>query len=110
MGSNYPLTPLRQLLVQCIGILQMTMIAAVLFSNRLFDALGMPPPEWIQNNKWGTCIGIWLIGNFLSSNIGSTGAFEIAYDGHMVFSKLSTGRMPTIQEIFSGIEAIRSQK
>jgi len=110
VGSNYPLTPLRVFLVQFIGTLQMLLFGAVLFSNRLFDLLGVPPIEWIRENKWGTCIGIWLIGNFLSSNIGSTGAFEIAYDGQMVFSKLSTGRMPAIPEIFSAIDVIRSQK
>jgi selT/selW/selH-like putative selenoprotein len=110
VGSNYPLTPLRQFLVQFIGLLQMLLLGGVLFSNRLFDILGIPPQEWIRDNKWGTCIGIWLVGNFLSSNVGSTGAFEIAYDGQMVFSKLNSGRMPAIPEIFSAIDAIRSQK
>jgi len=88
----------------------MVLLCGVLFSNRLLDLLGMPPQEWISDNKWSTCIGIWLVGNFLSSTVGSTQAFEIAYDGQMVFSKLNTGRMPAIPEIFSAIDAIRSQK
>jgi len=110
VGSNYPLTPLKMLLAQLVGTIQILLLAVVFLSNRLFPILGLPPPVWIQENKWSACIGIWFIGNFLSTNIGSTGAFEIAYDGQMVFSKLSTGRMPGIEEIFSTIDVIRSQK
>ena len=36
----------------------------------------------------------------------ATGAFEVTYDGMVVFSKLETGRLPTGDEILSGLRAL----
>lgn len=57
-----------------------------------------------------SCAGLsasWFIGNVLNNALMSTGAFEIYYDGRLVFSKLAEGRLPTREELFGGIDATR---
>jgi hypothetical protein len=35
----------------------------------------------------------------------NTGAFEVYYDGDVVFSKLNEKRLPNVQEILRGLES-----
>lgn len=42
-------------------------------------------------------------GNTVRQNLLGTGAFEVSYDGTPIFSKLDTGRMPTLPELVAGI-------
>jgi selT/selW/selH-like putative selenoprotein len=35
------------------------------------------------------------------NSLATTGAFEITLDGHVVFSKLGSGRFPTAEELVS---------
>ncbi|EFN53349.1 hypothetical protein CHLNCDRAFT_58621 [Chlorella variabilis] len=48
-------------------------------------------------------MGAWFIGNTVRQNLLGTGAFEVSYDGTPIFSKLDTGRMPTLPELVAGI-------
>ena len=41
----------------------------------------------------------FIIPNMIQANLMQTGAFEIKVDGKLVFSKLETHRMPSMQEI-----------
>ena len=41
----------------------------------------------------------WLTAASIAQILCSTGAFEIKYNDHMLFSKLEEGRMPTIEEV-----------
>ena len=50
-------------------------------------------------------MGCWWVGNTLRNSLGSTGAFEVLYQGQLVFSKLAAGRMPTLGEVLDGIRA-----
>ena len=36
----------------------------------------------------GSTMGAWFVGNTVSQNLLNTGAFEIYYDGEVIFSKL----------------------
>lgn len=49
----------------------------------------MEPPELYQQsvaqNKFGYCMGIWLLGNAVNNGLMSTGAFEVYYDGSLVW-------------------------
>lgn len=48
-------------------------------------------------------------GNTVRQNLLSTGAFEISYEGHPVWSKLSTGEMPRLADVVDGIAAAMRQ-
>lgn len=67
--------------------------------RQLFRTLGLPIPPWqmyLANNKMSTCMTSWLLGNTLAQNLVSTGAFEVYYDGNLIFSKLTTGKLPVV--------------
>ena len=48
----------------------------------------------MQQYKMAIILGGFIGLNFVTSMLSSTGAFEIFYNGELVFSKLMTGRMP----------------
>eukprot|EP00697_Spironema_sp_BW2_P002832 gnl/Spiro4/13785_TR7357_c0_g1_i1.p2 gnl/Spiro4/13785_TR7357_c0_g1~~gnl/Spiro4/13785_TR7357_c0_g1_i1.p2 ORF type:complete len:112 (+),score=31.48 gnl/Spiro4/13785_TR7357_c0_g1_i1:249-584(+) len=39
--------------------------------------------------------------NFLSGQLLATGAFEVSYGGELLHSKIETGRLPAMQDIFT---------
>lgn len=47
--------------------------------------------------------GAWLVGNALINGLTTTHAFEIYANGELVFSKLATGRLPSLEEFWMGI-------
>jgi selT/selW/selH-like putative selenoprotein len=92
-----------------VTLVQLAIVGLVLFGARLFEMLKLEQPGWLNyltTNKFSACMMIWIFGNVVSQNMLSTGAFEISYDGSMIFSKIHSGRMPSAQEIFSGVESI----
>lgn len=108
-GKKHPVTPLKYLLSKVFFTIQLSLLATVLIGDHIFATFGMEVPTFIQNlreNKAGSCMMIWIVGNMAVSSMANTGAFEIAYDGQMVFSKLAEGRMPSEREIYSGIDQI----
>jgi selT/selW/selH-like putative selenoprotein len=51
-----------------------------------------------------TFFTIYLGGNMISGQLVSSGAFEIFIEGELIFSKLQTGRMPSLDEITRAID------
>ena len=62
------------------------------------------------NDKMHSMLTIHFVGNLLRQNFGNTGAFEIYYDGDVVFSKLKEKRMPRLEEIVDGIREKREER
>ena len=85
-------------------------MAFIIFGDSLLDMIGLHnPPKWVldaKENKMAVFITIFFINNFFSSKL-STGAFEITYNDELVYSKLETHRMPTVQDVLSGVEEAR---
>jgi hypothetical protein len=80
-----------------------------LFGRRACQALGfnfLSAEFWaeLERKRWSVVLGAWFIGNTLINNLVSTGAFEITYGTDVVFSRLSTGRMPSMEEILLGVQ------
>jgi len=111
VGTNYPVHPTKAILSKALMTVQMGLLGVVIGGEQVLGAVGITMPDAmvarLKDNKFGIGMGIWVVGNLVVSSLGNTGAFEISYDGQMVFSKLDSGRMPSVQEIFSGIEAIK---
>lgn len=104
VGTNFPVHPIKTVISQAISAVQMGIILLIVMGDKM---LPTSVYESVKDNKFGYCVGIWFLGNMLASNLRNTGAFEIAFDGQLIFSKLDTGRMPAVQEIYSGIDTIR---
>ncbi len=77
----------------------MGFVILLIFGTNIFSALGFrEPPEWykkIAENKWMFGIGVFFVANMVSSQLLSSGAFEIYVGEKLVFSKLETGDMPS---------------
>jgi selT/selW/selH-like putative selenoprotein len=69
----------------------------VMMGDSILGYLNIAVPTWyeqVKEKRWLLSIGCFFIGNMISQNLLSTGAFEIYLDDVEVFSKLKTGRMP----------------
>ncbi|XP_014502737.1 selT-like protein [Vigna radiata var. radiata] len=96
--ANYPPSLPKRLLSKLIPVVQIGVIGVVVAGEHIFPVLGFAaPPPWYFNlraNKFGTIASTWLLGNALQSFLQSSGAFEIYFNGELVFSKLKEGRFP----------------
>ncbi|MED6193596.1 hypothetical protein PIB30_021072 [Stylosanthes scabra] len=96
--ANYPPPLPKRLLGKVVPVVQIGVIGIVVAGEQIFPMLGfVAPPPWYYNlraNKFGTVASTWLLGNALQSFLHSSGAFEVYFNGELVFSKLKEGRFP----------------
>lgn len=59
------------------------------------------PPWYLQlkNKKFQVGIFLYFGINLMSNWMVSTGAFEVIYDGTLLFSGLKAGKLPSVDEI-----------
>ncbi|KAL3159719.1 hypothetical protein ABBQ38_010125 [Trebouxia sp. C0009 RCD-2024] len=108
-GGTYPVSATKARLSQLITIVQFSIIGVMIFGDKLFPMLGMQPPdmyEQVRDKKFAVGMAAWFFGNMASSSISNTGAFEVFYNGSLVFSKLDTGQMPNLSAIVQSIGAL----
>ncbi|XP_027369165.1 selT-like protein isoform X2 [Abrus precatorius] len=96
--ANYPPVLPKRLLSKLVPVVQIGVIGVVVAGEHIFPMLGfVAPPPWYYNlraNRFGTIASAWLLGNALQSFLQSTGAFEVYFNGELVFSKLKERRFP----------------
>jgi len=105
-GENYPVAYPLQLLATVAGLMQTFSMIFVFFGGRIFSSMGMEEPAWynsVTQNKMAVIGSTMLLNSLVQSSVQS-GAFEIFYNGKTVYSKLETGKMPTIDMIVKGLE------
>ncbi len=107
VGRNFPPGFARTAISKAVSAAQFALIGVAVAGDQAFSALGMAPPAFYPSfkaNRWQYGIASWFIGNTVSNSVVSTGAFEIRYNDKPVFSKLSIGRMPTMDEVLNGVK------
>lgn len=108
-GSNYPPPPLALFAVQAAQLVQWSALTLMLMGDSVFTTLGInPTPGWygqMKENKLNTFVGVFFM-NSMAQSMTATGAFEVTVDGVLVYSKLSTGRMPSAGDLTAGLEKI----
>jgi len=95
-GEEYPPSSTNQLLSTLLGVAQIVVVVLITFGETIFQKLEMPIPPIVaqmQENKLMVGIGSFLLGNMIRGQLLATGAFEVFFDGELVFSKLQTGQM-----------------
>ena len=63
------------------------------------------PPDWyntVKDNKMQACMFLWIANSMATAQL-ATGAFEISYDGDIIFSKLAEGRWPQPEELMRAL-------
>eukprot|EP00735_Rhodelphis_limneticus_P015228 TRINITY_DN9416_c0_g1::TRINITY_DN9416_c0_g1_i1::g.237::m.237 TRINITY_DN9416_c0_g1::TRINITY_DN9416_c0_g1_i1::g.237 ORF type:complete len:132 (-),score=6.70,sp/Q9STZ2/SELT_ARATH/33.33/7e-17,Rdx/PF10262.4/4.1e-08 TRINITY_DN9416_c0_g1_i1:294-689(-) len=112
VGTEYLPSRPRQITAQLLGYGQIATWVVTFWGDTLFPVMGVTPPSFYQHmkdNKLQTFLASWILGNAGSQAMMSTGAFEIMYDGQIVFSKLDTGRLPSLEEVVTRISDIREE-
>lgn len=113
--ANHPAPPLQATLAQALFVVQLAALAVVGAGQQAapyLQRLGivLPADYWrtMQEKRVGLMMGIWFVGNTIRTNLISTGAFEVSYEGMPIWSKLETHSMPTLQHIVDGISQAMS--
>lgn len=102
-GENYPPTPFNRILGNLISYLKLLSILLIVSGQNPFVLLGLDTPRawtWSQDNKIFSCLMAFFLCNMMETHFLSTGAFEVTLNDVPVWSKLQSGYVPNIQEMF----------
>jgi len=114
-GGNYPTPPMKVMMAQLIQVAQLSFIGLVIAGDYVFTQFLNYPPngpfpsfyESIREKKMLAGMGAWFVGNSLMQGLTSTGAFEVAFDGQLIHSKLATNQLPSLQHILTQLHRIQ---
>lgn len=104
-----PFAPSRQV-QHCIRALRFGQIAVVVsfvFLEPILDMFGRLPFEFLKDLSSNVIVhgGIFYCFHFVVRTIESN-AFEVTYDGQVLYSKISTGRFPEPGELTRKLRAV----
>ncbi|TRY98518.1 hypothetical protein DNTS_014643 [Danionella cerebrum] len=102
-GENYPPKPVSKYIGNFISYFKLLAIALIVTGQNPFQMLGINTPRiwsWGQENKIFSCLMAFFLSNMLETHFLSTGAFEITLNDIPIWSKLQSGYVPNIQELF----------
>jgi len=104
----YPSPPLWSALSSFVSSSMVPLIIIISFADQLCAMVDCPVPPFVkaaQEHKMQCIMALWIANMFLSQ-MCNTGAFEITYNGHLIFSKLESGRMPTLPELMQQLKVL----
>ena len=110
MPTPFPWNLIEQYFI--IRILFYARIAGMILlfaGDHVFAYLQSPYPPWylyMKNNKFAVGALLLFGFNIISSWVSSSGAFEVIYDGTVLYSGLKTRTIPNIDEIVKLLKAI----
>lgn len=84
-------------------------MVVLLAGDWIFQTLGIvPPPIYYRakENKIMALILVFFVSNYATSALTNTGAFEVSYQGQLIFSKLMKRRLPAVMEIISLLSSV----
>ena len=106
-GSTYPPSPKAQFIASVSNAIWLVGIAVLFGGSAIFKFLGMAEPRlyiMMKENPVSTFACLFLINSLGASQL-STGAFEIKLNDIVIYSKLSEGRLPNLNDIISSLAA-----
>ena len=105
-GQNHPAPAHARALLAAAQLAQVASTALVFAGEPIVQALGLrrtPLLEQLLENRSQVMLLSFAFSN-VAQNMASTGAFEIVVNGQLAYSKLKTGRLPTVEEILAVVE------
>jgi len=85
-------------------LLQLTFFGGLAVSLIGRSLLPEPYSKFIETNQM-MILGACFLCNIISGNLLNTGAFEVAYDGQPVWSKIEMGRFPQMNELLDALKS-----
>ena len=96
--KEYPLPQFKSFFSKFTFVSQMGINLFIFSGSKIKDKLTMIPSnvfDFVEKNKWIIMIGNFLGHQCLNKFLSTTGAFEVYYNNRLIFSKLSTNRLPS---------------
>jgi selT/selW/selH-like putative selenoprotein len=99
IGEEYPLPGVRAAASKVVSMVQMGLMGVGIGGNFIPAINNHPLYQRFQDKRMIILLGGYFGLNMLQNALSSTGAFEVTLNGSPVFSKLTTNRMPTIDDL-----------
>ena len=99
VGQQYPLPGIRAVLSKVVSVAQMGLMFVGIGGNFVPAIRDHPLYLRFQANKMMFFLGGYFGLNMLQNSLSTTGAFQIYLNDRLIFSKIRTNRMPSVQEI-----------
>lgn len=109
-GEKYPVPALTQTISTLMSMAPLFLMGLVFLGDRLFPMLGLSPEllEKVKANRM-YALPLFLVFNmFVRPRIMQTNAFEVVYNGAVVFSKLRTGVLPVGADLTQLVAALKA--
>lgn len=110
VGSHYPVKPAKAAIAKLVGVGQFAGLGLTMFGDRILPAMGISETQPIlvnlQRNKLAATMMFWFIGGTVQQTLMKTDAFEVYFDGQLVFSKLQSGELPSREYLLTKIDAL----
>lgn len=94
-----------------VSYLKLLLLVLVVSGQNPALLLGLEPPQamtrawiWSQDNKIFSCLMTFFLCNMMETHFLSTGAFEVTLNDVPLWSKLQSGSVPNLQQIFQVLE------
>ncbi|OMJ81377.1 hypothetical protein SteCoe_18168 [Stentor coeruleus] len=100
--EDYPTPQPWPLLAQLLSYLRIAGIILLVAGDHIFSYLQTNYPPWylyMKNNKFSVGIMLFFGINLISNWMVSSGAFEVIYDGQVLYSGLKTQQLPSVDDI-----------
>ncbi|CAL9706468.1 unnamed protein product, partial [Knipowitschia caucasica] len=111
-GSNYPPTTANKYLGNLVFYVKLLSLVLIVTGTSPFRLLNTEPSEswtrvwtWTQQNKIFSCLMVFFVCNMMETHFLSTGAFEISLNDVPVWSKLQSGYVLNVQELFQILDS-----
>ena len=112
--KEYPLPSFKKTFSKFTFFTQMGVSVFIFAGQKFKDKLTMIPSvvfDAAEKNKWVIMIGNFLFHQWLNKYLSTTGAFEVYYKDRLIFSKLSSNRLPTEADIHRILrKSVKSKK
>ncbi|KPA85998.1 hypothetical protein ABB37_00286 [Leptomonas pyrrhocoris] len=97
VGATYPTPPLRAAIGRACSFAFMGTLALALAGPQM----GFLPPTVVNfiGQQRGMMIGAGFMLNMVGNSLTQTGAYEVSLDGELIYSKLQTGAVPSVEEM-----------
>lgn len=110
-GGPYTPPQYVQYAIRAVRAAQVGVVAFFFLGEQMFASLRRPPPAILgqmQENKLLTAGGVYAL-DVVAQTFKSINAFELTYNGHVLHSKLNSGKFPDVGEIVGKLKAIMAE-
>lgn len=98
---------MNQMIASALSLIKFALIGCILCGINPFEIIGVETPNiflWARENTAYSCFMLFFLSNAVESQLISTGAFEITFNDQLIWSKLQSGRIPSIDELIKIID------